>query len=83
MNTSEGQLRLWFGDKVREAILRWFGHVRRRDSGYIGQRMLNVELSRKRKKRKTKENTTSMDELKEESVGVIGLGMEKTCHGAL
>ena len=28
-----------FGDKVREARLRWFGHVQRRDSEYIGRRM--------------------------------------------
>lgn len=33
-----------FGDIVREACLRAFGHVMRRDSGYTGQRMLNVEL---------------------------------------
>lgn len=24
----------WFGDKAREARLRWFGHVLRRDGGY-------------------------------------------------
>ncbi|KAK3526558.1 hypothetical protein QTP70_030697 [Hemibagrus guttatus] len=28
------------GDKVREARLRWFGHVQRRESEYIGRRML-------------------------------------------
>ncbi|KAL7827652.1 hypothetical protein SRHO_G00333700 [Serrasalmus rhombeus] len=32
-----------FGDKAREARLRWFGHVLRRNSGYIGQRMLEKE----------------------------------------
>lgn len=31
------------GDKVREARLRWFGHVQRRDSGYISKSMLNFE----------------------------------------
>ena len=28
------------GDKAREARMRWFGHVQRRDSGYIVRRML-------------------------------------------
>lgn len=37
-----------FGDIVREACLRAFGHVMRRDSGYTGQRTLNVELPEKR-----------------------------------
>ncbi|KAI5086583.1 butyrophilin-like protein 3 [Silurus meridionalis] len=32
-----------FGDKVREARLRWFGHVQRRDMNYIGRRMLRME----------------------------------------
>ncbi|KAK3564237.1 hypothetical protein QTP86_011967 [Hemibagrus guttatus] len=32
------------GDKVREARLRWFGHVQRRESEYIGRRMLDMEL---------------------------------------
>ncbi|KAK3563688.1 hypothetical protein QTP86_034395 [Hemibagrus guttatus] len=31
------------GDKVREARLRWFGHVQRRESEYIGRRMLDME----------------------------------------
>ena len=29
---------------TREARLRWFGHVRRKDDGYIGRRMLRMEL---------------------------------------
>ncbi|KAK3570249.1 hypothetical protein QTP86_017124 [Hemibagrus guttatus] len=32
------------GDKVREVRLRWFGHVQRRESEYIGRRMLDMEL---------------------------------------
>ncbi|KAF7696815.1 hypothetical protein HF521_005233 [Silurus meridionalis] len=32
-----------FGDKVREARLRWFGHVQRRDMSYIGRRMLRMK----------------------------------------
>ncbi|KAF7647393.1 hypothetical protein LDENG_00173020 [Lucifuga dentata] len=39
----------WFRDKAREARLRWFGHVQRRDAGYIG-RMLKMELPGKRKR---------------------------------
>lgn len=33
-----------FGDDVRPARLRWFGHVQRRDIRYIGKRVLNMEL---------------------------------------
>ncbi|MCJ8742901.1 hypothetical protein PDJAM_G00087620 [Pangasius djambal] len=36
------------GDKVREAKLRWFGHVQRRESEYIGRRMLDMELAGRR-----------------------------------
>ncbi|KAI5099200.1 hypothetical protein C0J45_11339, partial [Silurus meridionalis] len=39
-----------FGDKVREARLRWFGHVQRRDMRYIGRRMLRMEPPERRKK---------------------------------
>ncbi|KAI5609084.1 hypothetical protein C0J50_6086, partial [Silurus asotus] len=39
-----------FGDKVREAIFRWFGHVQRRDTEYIGRRMLRLELPGSRKR---------------------------------
>ena len=42
------QVRL-FGEKTRDARLRWYGHVRRKDDGYIGRRMLRMELPGKRK----------------------------------
>ena len=39
-----------FGEKTRESRLRWYGHVRRKDDGYIGKRMLRMELPGKRKR---------------------------------
>ena len=45
-----------FGDQAREARLRRFGHVQRRDSEYISRRTLKMELpgrmSRHRPKRR-------------------------------
>ena len=38
-----------FGEKTREARLRWYGHVLRKDDGYIGRRMLRMEFPGKRK----------------------------------
>ncbi|KAK3525823.1 hypothetical protein QTP70_010325 [Hemibagrus guttatus] len=38
------------GDKVREDRLRWFGHVQRRESEYIGRRMLDMELPGRRQR---------------------------------
>ena len=38
-----------FGEKTREAGLRRYGHVRRKDDGYIGRRRLRMELPGKRK----------------------------------
>ena len=37
------------GEKIREARLRWYGYVRRKDDGYIGKGMLRMELPGKRK----------------------------------
>ena len=37
-----------FGDKTREARLRWFGLVKRSEEEYIGRKVLSMELSGKR-----------------------------------
>ena len=41
-------------NKVREARLRWYGHVRRRDVDYVGQKVLKMELPGKRKRGRPK-----------------------------
>ena len=38
------------GDKVREARLRWYGHMQRWNAEYVGKRMLWLELSGKRRR---------------------------------
>ncbi|KAK3539988.1 hypothetical protein QTP70_019636, partial [Hemibagrus guttatus] len=40
--------------KVREARLRWFGHVQMRESEYIGRRMLDMELPGRRQRGRPK-----------------------------
>ena len=42
------------GDKVRQARLRWYGHVQRRNTEYIGKRMLCLELPGKRRRGRPK-----------------------------
>ena len=37
-----------FGDKTKEARLRWFGHVKRSKEEYIGRKVLSMELPGKR-----------------------------------
>ncbi|KAK3511357.1 hypothetical protein QTP70_005279 [Hemibagrus guttatus] len=48
------------GDKVREARLRWFGHVQRRESEYIGRRMLDMELPGRRQRGRPKRSVGQM-----------------------
>ena len=42
-----------FGEKIREACLRWYVHVRRKYDGYIWRRMLRMALPGKRKRGRT------------------------------
>ncbi|KAI5086021.1 hypothetical protein C0J45_2353, partial [Silurus meridionalis] len=53
-----------FGDKVREARLRWFGHVQKRDIWYISRRMLRMEPPGRRKRGSPKRR--SIDVMKED-----------------
>ena len=40
--------------KMREGRLRWYGHVMRRDQEYVGRKMMEMELPRKRKRGRPK-----------------------------
>ena len=56
-----------FGEKTREARLRC-GHLRRKDDGYIGRRMLRMELPGNRKRGRPKRRF--MDVVKEDMAEV-------------
>ena len=43
-----------FGNKVREARLRWFGHVQRREEEHIGRRVLMMEPPGRRRRGRPK-----------------------------
>ena len=57
-----------FGEKTREARLRWYGHVLRKDDGYIGRRLLRMELPGKKKRGRPKRRF--MDVVKEDMAEV-------------
>ena len=42
------------GMKMREGRLRWYGHVMRRDQECVGRKMMEMELSGKRKRGRPK-----------------------------
>lgn len=62
-----------FGEKAREARLRWFGHVQRRDSPYIGRRMLEMELPGRRQRGRPKRRF--MDTVRED-MQIVGVRVE-------
>ena len=59
------------GDKLREARLRWYGHVKRRDAQHVCQRVLRMRLPGKRRRGRPKRRY--MDAVKEdmEEVGAV------------
>ncbi|KAK3536535.1 hypothetical protein QTP86_013862 [Hemibagrus guttatus] len=61
------------GDKVRKARLRWFGHVQKRDSEYIGRRMLDMELPGRRQRGRPKRRY--MDGINED-MKLVGASVE-------
>ncbi|KAK3566076.1 hypothetical protein QTP86_025544 [Hemibagrus guttatus] len=61
------------GDKVREDRLRWFGHVQRRESEYIGRRMLDMELPSRRQRGSP--NRRYMDGINED-MKLVGASVE-------
>ncbi|KAK3552031.1 hypothetical protein QTP70_031579 [Hemibagrus guttatus] len=61
------------GDKVREARLRWFGHVQRRESEYIGRRMSDMELPGRRQRGRPKRRY--MDGINED-MKLVGASVE-------
>ncbi|KAK3548456.1 hypothetical protein QTP70_013155 [Hemibagrus guttatus] len=61
------------GDKVREARLRWFGHVQRRESEYIGRRMLDMKLPGRRQRGRPKRRY--MDGINED-MKLVGASVE-------
>ncbi|KAK3512256.1 hypothetical protein QTP70_002279 [Hemibagrus guttatus] len=61
------------GDKVRKARLRWFGHVQRRESEYIGRRMLDMELPGRRQRGRPKRRY--MDGINED-MKLVGASVE-------
>ncbi|KAK3544908.1 hypothetical protein QTP86_029243 [Hemibagrus guttatus] len=66
------------GDKVREARLRWFGHVQRRQSEYIGRRMLDMELPGRRQRGRPKRRY--MDGINED-MKLVGASVEDAEDG--
>lgn len=59
-----------FGNKAREAILRWFGHVRRRDDEHVGRRMLEMKLPSRRKGGRPKMRFVDAGRVDMQTVGV-------------
>ena len=57
-----------FGEKIREARLRWYGHVLRKDDGCTGRRMLRMELPGNSKRGRPKRRF--MDVVKEDMAEV-------------
>ena len=42
------------GDKLRKARIRWYRHVKRREEGYVGKRMMEMAVPGRRKRGRPK-----------------------------
>ena len=77
-----------FGEKTREARLGWYGHLRRKVDGYIGRRMLRMELPGKRKRGRpkrrfmdvVKENMAEVEVTEEDTVDIVGRLSTRIVH---
>ena len=54
---------------MREGRLRWYGHVMRRDQEYVGRKMMEMDLPRKRKRGRPKRRFLN---LMKEDMGEVG-----------
>ena len=57
------------GIKMRKGRLRWYGHVMRRDQGYVGTKMMEMELLGKRKRGRPKRRFL---DIVKEGMGEVG-----------
>jgi len=45
------QIKETFASKIRESRLRWFGHIARREEGYVGKKVMELEVGRRKRGR--------------------------------
>lgn len=59
-----------FGDKGKQATLRWFEHLQRRDGEYIGKRTMKMESPGRRQRRKPKRRFLDVVKMDMQVLGV-------------